>query len=100
MTAKTAKAESWRKALPRRLEGVRRTAEHRLHKAWEDAVEMLPPVPRKALKRLSADVDRARHELRKRGGRMVEEARKRAREFTAGAEKSVKKSLDPLRKRV
>jgi len=82
------------------LGALRGRAERRLRKGWEDAVEMLPPAPRKALRRLSADVERTRLEWRKRQDRMMGDARKRARGLAEEARKGVMKSLDPWRKRL
>ncbi len=96
MPAKMSKAEGWRVAMPRRLRDLRRTAERRMRKQWEEAVEMLPPVPRKALKRLTANVERARHDLAKSGDRVVADARKRAERFAGQMQKRFEHTIEPL----
>ena len=96
MPAKTAKAESWRKALPRRLTELRRTTERRVRKGWDETMELLPPAPRKALKRLTTNVDRARHDLRKTGDRMVADARKRAERLAEEVQTRLESSIEPL----
>jgi len=78
MTPKAKKPETWRHALERRIATVRKTAEKRVNEGWERAMELLPPEPRKAVKRLTATVERTRHDLRKRAEKRVTEARKRA----------------------
>jgi BMFP domain-containing protein YqiC len=100
MTAKTAKAGSWRKALPRRLAELRRTTERRVRKGLDETLDMLPPVPRKALKRLTANVDRARNDLEKTGNRLVADARKRAERFAEDMQKRVESSVGPLMNRL
>lgn len=100
MTAKTAKAGSWRKALPRRLAELRRTTERRVRKGLDETLELLPPAPRKALKRLTANVDRARNDLEKTGNRLVADARKRAERFAEDMQKRVESSVGPLMNRL
>ena len=66
MTAKKKKVEGWRKALPQRLNEFQATVEKQVRKGIDQVTEMLPMEPRKAVKRLTADVERMRHDLRKR----------------------------------
>jgi BMFP domain-containing protein YqiC len=96
MTAKSTRAESWSTAMPKRLSELQRTAQKRIRKQWESTVDMLPPVPRKALKRLTANVDRAGQDLRKSGERVVADARKRAQRLTGGVQKRLESTIEPL----
>jgi polyhydroxyalkanoate synthesis regulator phasin len=100
MAGKRAKPARAGRAFSHGFATLHRVAERRLRNGWEDIVEMLPPGPRKAVKRLSAEVERVRQEWLKRSDRMVGDARKRAKDFAKGAEKRVRKSLDPLCKRI
>ncbi len=100
MPAKAHKAESWTTAMPKRLIELRRTAQRQMRKQWDEAVDMLPPVPRKALKRLTANVDRARADLRKSGDRMVADARKRAGRLADEVQKRLENTIEPLMTRL
>ncbi|MGD0946779.1 MAG: phasin family protein [Candidatus Binatia bacterium] len=96
MTAKSTRAESWSTAMPKRLSELQRTAQKHIRKQWQETVDMLPPVPRKALKRLTANVDRARRDLRKSGERVVADARKRAQRLTGDVQKRLESTIEPL----
>lgn len=100
MAVKMARPARAGRAFPDGFASLRRTAERRLRQGWGGAVEMLPPGPRKALKRLFVEVERARQEWSKGSDRMVGEARHRAKGVAEGAEKRVRRSLDPLRQRL
>ncbi len=100
MPAKATRAEGWRKAMPKRLAEMRKTARQRMRKGWEETMEMLPPVPRKALKRLTANVDRARHDLLKSGDRVVADARKRAERLAGEVQKRFESTIEPLMTRL
>ncbi len=97
MTAK--KTQDWRKALPRRIGELQRTVEKEVRKRWEEATELLPPVPRKAVKRLTANVDRVRHDLVKRGDKLAAEARKRAERLGTDLQKRIGNVVTPLTNR-
>jgi BMFP domain-containing protein YqiC len=96
MSVKSTRAESWSTAMPKRLSELQRTAQKRIRKQWENTVAMLPPVPRKALKRLTANVDRAGQDLRKSGERVVADARKRAQRLADDAQKRLESTNEPL----
>ena len=96
MAAKTTKAEGWSAAMPKRLSELSETAGKRIRKQWNETVEMLPPVPRKALKRLSANVDRARRDLRKSGELVVADARKRAQRLAGDVQKRLESTIEPF----
>jgi polyhydroxyalkanoate synthesis regulator phasin len=98
MTAK--KTQSWRKVLPRRLGELQRAVEKEMRKRWEEATEMLPPAPRKAVKRLTANVDRMRHDLVKRGDKLAAEARKRAERLGTDLQKRIEGVVNPLTHRL
>jgi BMFP domain-containing protein YqiC len=100
MAARTTRAEGWSTAMPKRLTKLGETARKRIRKQWEETVEMLPPVPRKALKRLTANVNRARHDLRKSGDRVVADVRKRAERLTGEAQKRFEGTIEPLMNRL
>jgi polyhydroxyalkanoate synthesis regulator phasin len=97
MTAK--KTESWRKALPKRINELQRTVEKQVRKTLEQATDLLPPAPRKAVKRMTANVDRTRADLLKRRDRMVAEARKRAERVTTDVRKRIEEAVSPLTER-
>ena len=96
MTAKSTGAESWSTTMPKRLSELQRTAQKRIRKQWQETVDMLPPVPRKALKRLTATVDRARRDLRKSGERVVADARKRAQRLADDVQKRLESTIEPF----
>jgi BMFP domain-containing protein YqiC len=100
MAAKTTRTEGWSTAMPKRLSNLGETARKRIRKQWNETVEMLPPVPRKALKRLTANVDRARHDLRKSGDRVVADVRKRAERLADEAQKRFEGTIEPLMNRL
>ena len=100
MTAKTTRAEGWSTAMPKRLSKLGETASKRIRKQWNETVEMLPPVPRKALKRWTANVDRARDDLRKSGDRVVADVRKRAERLADEAQKRLEGTIGPLMNRL
>jgi polyhydroxyalkanoate synthesis regulator phasin len=82
--------------MPKRLSELRQTAQKRIRKQWEETVDMLPAVPRKALKRLTANVDRARRDLSKSGERVVANARKRAERLAGDVQKRLGSTIEPL----
>ena len=82
--------------MPKRLSELQRTAQKRIRKQWQETVDMLPPVPRKALKRLTATVDRARRDLRKSGERVVADARKRAQRLADDVQKRLESTIEPF----
>jgi polyhydroxyalkanoate synthesis regulator phasin len=98
MTAK--KAEKGRKGLPHRIAELQRTVEKQVRKRLDQATDLLPAAPRKAMKRLTADVDRARHDLRKRGDKLVADARKRAERLGADLQKRIEDVVTPLTHRL
>ena len=100
MAAKAKKVERWGEALPRRVAELQKTMERRARKRWDDATELLPPAPRRALKRLTANVDRARDDLRKRGDKMVADARRRAERFTTDLRHRMETAIEPITKRL
>jgi polyhydroxyalkanoate synthesis regulator phasin len=104
MTAKKKKVEGWR-ALPQRITELQATVEKRVRKGIDEVTEMLPVEPRKAVKRLTADAERMRHDLRKRaemlrkrGDKMVADTRKRTERFTAEVQKRMEGAITPLTK--
>jgi len=100
MAAKSTRAGHWSTAMPKRLSELGETARKRIRKQWNETIEMLPPVPRKALKRLTANVDQARHDLRKSGDRVVASARKRAERLADEAQKRLEGTIGPLMNRL
>ena len=97
MTAK--KPMSWRKALPKRFTELQRTVEKELRKNWERATDMLPPAPRKAVKRMTANVERMQHDLQKRGDKLVADARKRAERLSTDVRKRFEEVVTPVTSR-
>ena len=100
MPAKPKKADSWRKALPRRLADLQRTAQRETRKRWDEMTDLLPPAPRRALKRLTTNVERAGQDLRKRSDRAVSEARKRAERLADEVQKRFEGTIQPFMSRM
>ena len=106
MAAKKAKKmEGWTEALPRRFNELQATVEKRVRKGLNQVEEMLPVEPKKLVKRLTTDVERFRHDLRKRGDtlrkqgdKMLADTRKRTEKFTAEVQKRVEGAITPLTK--
>lgn len=98
MTSK--KAESWRDALPRRLTELRRTVQKRAQKGLNEVAGLLPPAPRKAVKRLTADVERAQKDLRKGAEKAITQVRKRAEELTGKVQERIEDVVTPLVRRL
>jgi polyhydroxyalkanoate synthesis regulator phasin len=98
MSAK--KTQNWRKGLPRRVGELQRTVEKAVLKRWEEATDLLPPAPRKAVKRLTANVDRVRHDLVKRGDKLAADVRKRAERMRSDMQKRIEGVVTPLTHRL
>ena len=98
MTAK--KTQDWRKVLPKRIGELQRTIEKEALKRWEAATELLPAAPRKAVKRLTANVDRVRHDLVKRGDKLAADMRKRAERLGTDLQKRIEGVVTPLTQRL
>src|ERR1035437_11204389 len=96
MTAKRKKVTGWRQALPRQLHEFQATVEKRVRQGLDDVTELLPAAPRKAVERLTADVERMRHDLRKRGDKVLADTRKRTERLTAEIQKRVEGAITPL----
>lgn len=96
MTAKRKKVTGWRQAMPRQLHEFQATVEKRVRKGLEEVTELLPAAPRKAVERLTADVERMRHDLRKRGDKVLADTRKRTEQLTAEIQKRVEGAITPL----
>ena len=97
---KAKKPASWTKVVSQQVTGIQHTAEKQLRKGWDRGMEMLPPAWRKTAKRLTADVERTRHDLRKRGEKALADVRKATGQLTARAEKRVVDVLTPMTKRL
>lgn len=98
MTAK--KTQDWRKVLPKRISELQHTIEKEALKRWEEATDLLPPAPRKAVKRLTANVDRVRHDLAKRGDKLATDVRKRAERIGTDLQKRIEGVVTPLTQRL
>ena len=96
---KAKKQPTWRARLAGRVATFQRAAEKQARRGWERGVEMLPPEARKMTKQLSAEVDRAGRDLRKRGERLVANVRKATSGLAEQAEKQVKTMLTPVTRR-
>ena len=97
-TKKAKKVVGWRQALPKQFNELQASVEKQVRKGLDQVTEMLPAEPRKAVKRLTADVDRMRHDLRKRGDKVLAATRKRTEKFTAQVQKRVEGAITPLTK--
>ena len=96
----TKKTQNWRTALPKRITELQHTVEKQLRKNWDRATELLPPAPRKAVKRFTVDAEKAREEFRKRGEKLVAEARKRAEHVGTEMQKRIEAVVTPLTDRL
>lgn len=92
----TKKTPNWRTALPKRVTELQRTVEKQLRKNWDRATDLLPPAPRKAVKRFTAEAERAREEFRKRGEKLVADTRKRAERLGTDMQKRIEAVVTPL----
>jgi polyhydroxyalkanoate synthesis regulator phasin len=98
MTAK--KSESLAEALPRRIKELRRTLQKRVRSGIDDVTDLLPAGPRKALKRLTANVERAQTDLRKNAEKALNKARKRAEDVADNVQERIGGVVSPLVKRL
>jgi len=94
----TKKTQDWSKVLPRRLTELQRAAEKQVRKGVDQAIELLPPAPRKSVKQFQANVERARHDFRKRSEKLVAEVRKRTEHLAANVQKRIEDAVTPLTK--
>src|SRR5512144_2901385 len=93
---KAKKPASWTKVVSQRLTEMQRTAEKR----WEQGMKMLPPAWRKRANRLTAEMERARRDLQKRGERTLANVRKATEQIGSRAEKRVVSVLTPMTRRL
>jgi len=100
MPTKGKKQESWGAALPRRVTDLQRTVGKELRKRWDEATDLLPPAPRKALKRLTGDMDRARKDLLRRGDKAVADVRSRAERLRGEVQKRLEGVIEPVTHRL
>jgi hypothetical protein len=97
---KAKKPVSWRKMVSQRVTAVQHRAEKQLRTGWERGMEMLPPAWRKTVKRLTADVEKTRHDLNKRGEKALANFRKATDRFASRAEKRIVEVLTPVTRRL
>ncbi len=96
---KVRKAEGWAGAIPERVTELRGKMEKRVREGFDRAADLLPAPQRKALQRVTTNLDRFRHDLRKRGDKVVTTMRKRVEAARADMEKRVEEVLGPITKR-
>lgn len=89
--------------LPRRLQKARARVEKIVGSAWKQALDSLPPRPRKAVKEAAARLERATADFRRRGDRAfkevagsLKEARLRRKNLVATLEKRAIAAVKPL----
>lgn len=88
------------KSLQARLSAIQSQAQKQLREGIDRTIELLPSEPRKAVKRFSNDVDKARRDLRKRADAAVKEARKRAERFASDVQSQIDKVVSPVTDRL
>jgi len=111
--AKKKKVEGWAGILPRLTE-LQANVEKRVREGLDQVTDLLPAESRKTVKRMTAEVDRMRNDLRKRGlnlrkrgdkmfadtrkrgDKVVTDTRKRAERFTAELQKRAEGAITPL----
>jgi polyhydroxyalkanoate synthesis regulator phasin len=98
MTTKKKKAVTV--PLSKRLADLQKNAEKQARKGWERTLGMLPPAQRKSVKRLTADVDKARNDFLKRSEKALKDLRKRTDRLGADVEKRIEGAFGPLTKRL
>ncbi|MFQ5666165.1 MAG: phasin family protein [Candidatus Binatia bacterium] len=94
------KAHSRQTTLVGRVNELQRTVERRMRKRFSEATNLLPPAPRKALERWTANLDRTRRDLRKRTDRLVTDARTRAERVGGEVQDRIGDAVKPLTSRL
>ncbi|MBI1815066.1 MAG: hypothetical protein HYR72_08820 [Deltaproteobacteria bacterium] len=86
--------------LPKQLATVRHDVEKAARRAWDQAVELLPAAPRKAMRNFTHEFERAANDLRKRVDRTRAEVEKRGEQLVATATERAEKALNPMVRRL
>ena len=94
------KPKGLRMGLPRRVSELQHTVEKQVRRTFARATDLLPPTPRKAVKRMVADAERRGEHLRKRGDKAVADVRKRVERWTTDVEKRFKEAVAPVTARL
>ncbi len=96
MAKKTSKKRSVFGTLPKAVDEVVGRAEKLLSETWDQALDLLPPRPRKTVKDVSARVAKARIELRKQGQAVLKRVDARRGRIVATIEKQAQQALKPI----
>jgi len=86
--------------MPEQVAEIEAAVEKRVRKGVEQFAELIPANPRKALRKVTADVKRIRRELEKRGDKLVLDVRKSAKNLGGELQKRAEELGDELQKRV
>lgn len=78
---------------------MRSKVEKRIREGFDRATDLLPAPQRKALQRVTTNLERFRHDLRQRGNKAVMTMRKRVEATSADVQKRVEGVLNPITKR-
>ncbi|MBI4514909.1 MAG: hypothetical protein HY699_03715 [Deltaproteobacteria bacterium] len=82
--------------LPKRIESARHDVEKLARRVWTDAVEMLPAAPRKAVRKLTHEVERVATDVRKRAEKARARVEARGERIVSGAAHRAEKALAPV----
>lgn len=82
--------------LPKRLETARHDAEKAARRMWNEAVDLLPAAPRKAMRRFTHEFERTTTGLRRRVERARVDVEKRAERLVKAATQRAEKALTPM----
>jgi len=85
--------------LPKRAETVRNEVEKATRQAFERAIELLPPAPRKQVRDLTHRIEKAGTELQKRVERTRSDVEKRGERLVAAVAERAEKALTPVVRR-
>ncbi len=84
------------KELPKRVEKIRTRAEELIRRTWREALAMLPPRPRKAVKDAVARVEKAAAELDRRRERALKAVDRQRKDLVARVEDRAVGAVKPL----
>lgn len=89
-----------RRDLPKQLRQARARTEKMVNRTWKQALDLLPPGPRKRVKAAVARVEKAATNLQKRGEKALKNARKQGENFIDRVETRAVEAAKPMVKRL
>jgi len=82
--------------LPKQLETARHDAEKAARRMWNEAVDLLPAAPRKAVRRFTHELEKTTKDLRRRVERARADVEKRGERLVKVATKQAEKAFTPV----